>query len=220
MKLIRSQKLLSDFEVEASFYKQIAGGENFLCRNQAVIKRKGILTNKFNAVILCVNPGSCTPANKGYTIPSIDPRTHNPPFVQVNSDPTQWQIMRLMHLKKWKQVVMINLSDLCSGNIDVFLANLKTATAHSFHYHSILSEDRTQELNDILDRNIGALILGWGTNSKIKKLAYTALKNKLIRDKKHMGWKHEECPYYYHPKPITQENKIKWLMTIDKQLLS
>lgn len=217
MELLSKNELLEEFEVEASFYNITIGDQTFECRNQAKVKRKSIETDEFDAIFVLVNPGSCNPLDKNFEISEIDPRNDLIPFVKAKSDSTQWQIMRLMKLKEWDQVNIINLSDLCSGSLKIFRAKLAEAESLSFHHHSIFSDERQKELKKILDANKGPVILGWGTERFIKNKANEVLQNHLIVN--YIGWRHSDDPYYFHPNQRLKARKIEWLKNIEKMLV-
>lgn len=121
--------------------------------------------------------------------------------------------MRLMEKRGWKHFVIINLSDICSGNIDVFFSYLRKAKEFD---HSILSDTRIREMECILDKNRGPVIVAWGTNTRIKQLAKTALDNSLL--KTIVGIKHDRFPFYLHPRPALMEKRVLWLQNINSLL--
>lgn len=214
MELTSRAELLKVFRVEASFYKSKIGDEYITHRNQARIIRRGYSgTTPSDAVVMMVNPGSCNARDKNYNIPTMNPVTDSIPFVEANSDQTQEQLMRLMEKRGWKHFVIINLSDICSGNIDVFFSYLRKMKGN---VHSILSAERINEMKCVLDNNRGPVIAAWGTNTRIKQLAKTALNHSLF--KPIVGLKHELCPYYLHPRPALIENRILWLQKINTLL--
>lgn len=216
MELIAKKHLLREFEVEASFYKMKIGAETFECRNHAKIKSIGFQADRFDAVFILCNPGSCQPEDRD-NVPTIDPRLENAPFLKSKSDETQHQIMRLMLKKRWNQVNIINISDLCAGNLNDFKEKLEKARKVSFHYHSIFSEERNSNLQEVLDLNNGPIIIGWGTNPVIKFLAIEVLQNKHLSHK--VGWEHVKYPFYYHPGPHLAEKKKDWLRILDEQIV-
>lgn len=216
MELIAKKNLLSEFEVEASFYNVKIGTEAFECRSHAKIKRIGFNSDRLDAVLVLCNPGSCHPENRD-NIPTIDPRREDAPFVKSNSDETQHQVMRLMLIKQWNQVNIINISDLCAGNLKSFKESLEKAEKFSFHYHSIFSEERNSKLEEVFDFNTGPVIIGWGTNSVIKSMANDVLQNKHISQG--VGWEYAISPYYYHPGPRLAEKKKEWLTILNQQII-
>lgn len=115
-----------------------------------------------------------------------------------------------MKIKQWNQITIINLSDLCSGNLTDFRNKLTDASLYSFTYHSIFSKEREGELTKLLSSNPNVeLIAGWGTEAFIKNMAKEVIQNKLIN---HLsGWKHKNHPFYYHPNPHNHESKKEWI---------
>ncbi len=85
MELVSKKELLKEFEVEASFYNVKIGDTVFECRNQARIKRKGFSFKLLDAIFILCNPGSCNPVMKE-TVPVLDPRKEEVPFIKANSD--------------------------------------------------------------------------------------------------------------------------------------
>lgn len=215
MEMWRKSELLNRFEVEAGFYKVTIGGTEFQCRNLAVIKRIGTSAKQYDAVLVLCNPGSCKPF-EGTLIPEKNPINNDIPLVKVKSDETQHQIMRLMALAHWEKVCIINLSDLCAGNMSEFKNVLKEAENHGFKYHTIFSEERLCELKRVMDLCTGHVILGWGTDGAIKVLAKKALLHPLLRN--FIGLKSKNPPFYYHPNPHSFEKKKGWIKDIAAML--
>jgi hypothetical protein len=217
MELVSKEELVNEYEVKASFYKLKFDDKVFDCRNRAIIRRIGVNEEDYDAVFILVNPGSCHPESLD-AIPYKNPLHGEIPLIRAESDPTQWQIMRLMRLKAWKQVCMINLSDLCSGNLNNFKSLLEDAKRLSYTYHSIFSKDRSKELNQIIDANKGPLIVGWGTKSYIKPMANTVLQSSSSNTLQVVGWQHQTKPFYYHPNQRLNERKIEWLQRLNALL--
>ncbi|WP_223702162.1 hypothetical protein [Sutcliffiella deserti] len=210
MELLNSKNLLKEFEVKASFYKMEVEKEYYTCRNQARLLRKGFaLNSSIDAVFLLVNPGACSASDQSYDIPVLVPTKETIPFVDAKSDQTQWQLMRLMKLKQWNHTAIINLSDICSGNINVFLKTFKLLQSKKKYEHSILFCRRKKELEALLNQNNGPVIAGWGTNSSIRKIAEEALKHPLLQNI--TGINYRQPPYFLHPRPALMENRRIWL---------
>jgi hypothetical protein len=216
MELVSKEELVNEYEVNASFYKLKIADKVFDCRNRAIIRRKGVNENDYDAVFILVNPGSCNPKSLDL-IPYINPIDKEVPLVRAESDPTQWQIMRLMKLRAWKQVCIINLSDLCSGNLDNFKSLLDDAKRLSYTYHSIFSKERSKELNQIIHANKGPFIVGWGTKGFIKPLVSKALQSH-SSVQPFVGWQHNTKPFYYHPNQRLKKGKIEWLQRLNELL--
>lgn len=213
MELITKKELLKEFEVEASFYNVRINDLLFECRSQARIKRKGTLKEEYDAVLVLCNPGSC---KSSLSPQELDPRIERIPFVLAQSDQTQEQIMRLMELRQWDQVNMINLSDICSGNIDDFQSKLAIAKKALFTCHSIFSKERRDELLSVIQLNKGPVIACWGKRQFMKNEITTILSSDLFNKIK--GWKNSTSPYYYHPNLRIPDRNKEWLITMNEIL--
>ena len=216
MELISKAELVKEYEVNASFYRLKFDDKVFDCRNRAIIRRIGVNQEYYDAVFILVNPGSCHPEMQD-SIQYKNPLHGEIPLIGAESDSTQCQIMRLMKLREWKQVCIINLSDLCSGNLDNFKSLLEDAKRLSYTYHSIFSKERSKELNQIIHANKGPFIVGWGTKDFIKPLANKALQSHSSVQPV-VGWQHNIKPFYYHPNQRLKEGKIEWLQRLNTLL--
>jgi hypothetical protein len=213
MELITKNELLNEFEIEASFYNVRINDLVFECRSQARIKRKGTLKEEYDAVLVLCNPGSC---KSSISPQELDPRKDKIPFVLAQSDQTQEQVMRLMELRQWDQVNMINISDICSGNIDDFRIKLTKAKNALFTYHSIFSKERRDELLSVIELNKGPVIAGWGVRPFMKKEITQILLSGLFKELK--GWENSTYPYYYHPNLRIPDRNKEWLITMNEIL--
>ena len=120
MSFLLAADLKERFYTEGAFYHMELNGEGYACRGLAKIIRRGIETDIADALFVLVNPGSCQPLDENYHFPHYNDNLKQNPFVQANSDPTQYQIMRLMERRRWNMIYIINLSDLRAGNISNF----------------------------------------------------------------------------------------------------
>lgn len=211
-------QLRKEFEVWASFYELEVGSETFLCRNHAYIKRKGERGPKStNALVVMANPGSCHPADPTYKAPTAKSNFTNFPYVPVNVDPTQYQLMRLMKIMDWKEISIINLSDLCSGNMNEFKRKLKQVNDSDIKCHSIFSETRTSERLKYFENKKMNVILAWGKDRSIKRLANHAL-NLIPDDTKIYGLRFlNEAWAFRHPNPLIKDRCIAWLKEMTEQ---
>ncbi|WP_075980800.1 hypothetical protein [Bacillus massilinigeriensis] len=144
------EQLREEFEVSASFYQIKVNNKSYQCRNHALIKRKGIDNHQPDAVIIMANPGSCSPKNTDIELPIMKQHPLNSHYVDVKIDPTQYQLMRLMKMMKWNMISIINLSDLCSGNMSDFKKKNLEVEQNKYYSHSIFSKDRIEELEKML----------------------------------------------------------------------
>lgn len=210
MDFVKVDILKNEFVVEGSFYKVDVNNTEFQCRNFAWIYRYDYKSQeKFDALFVLVNPGQCMPKRSTSVIPQVPVDQIPVTYTLAKTDNTQYQIMRCMKLKTWKNVLLINLSDLRAGNMAEFRQKLKLAENNKFVNHSIFSPVRRQELNSILSKLKGPIILAWGTDPVIRKLAERAIQ--CLPKDNIIGMEHDRKPYYYHASPPPLKGKVKWL---------
>lgn len=197
------------FHTEGAFYHTELNGESYACRGLAKISRRGVETDVADALFVMVNPGSCKPTDEDYLFPKYNKNLSEIPFVQANSDATQYQIMRLMERRGWNMIYIIKLSDLKAGNIEEFKAHLSLFEAQGNDSHSIFSGGRISEIVMLLAEKT-RIIAGWGTQTFMKKRMVHAL-SVLTDSREVSGLPHKTNPYYYHPFPMVQHKYIKWL---------
>lgn len=202
-------ELTAVFKTEGAFYRRIAEGEEFNCRSLAKITRRDAGTREADAVFVMVNPGSCEPENSCYTYPLFTKNYHQVPLIPAKTDPTQVQIMRLMERQNWDCVYVVNLSDLCSGNIDTFKQLKKRFETSWNDTHSIFSEPRIQEIEYLIGEKT-VFIAAWGTQSSMASSMMQAL-TLLPSFGPVCGLPHAKHPYYLHPKPMLKQGCINWL---------
>lgn len=202
------KELNDTFKVNAIFYHAEVNNERFLMRREARISRKGITQNKIDAVVVMVNPGSCKPETKlNHTLPG------KMEMLPATSDPTQHQLMRLMERMGWNELTIVNLSDICEGNLSRFKAIEQKFKAEGIP-HSIFQEGNTVERDELL-ANADHLIFAWGGSDNAKRMAkeYGLYeKGRLLAPYQHaISLIHLEKAYPRHPKPALISNQIKWL---------
>lgn len=216
MSFIPAAELKKTYFTEGAFYQRVVNGEVYTCRSLARVRRKNIDEERVDALFVMVNPGSCQPEDKNYQIPEYEGVLPEVQFVPAKSDPTQYQIMRLMECKGWNTVYIVNLSDLRAGNIDDFREQLKQFEFHKDDSHSIFSASRIIEFERLIESDM-QVIVGWGVQPFMKSKMIEALT--IISDlSKIYGLPHPIYPYYYHPFPMVQHKCIKWLDDICRNL--
>ena len=152
-----------------------------------------------------------------YKAPTAKSNFTNVPYVPVNVDPTQYQLMRLMKIMDWKEISIINLSDLCSGNMNEFKRKLKQVNDSDIKCHSIFSETRTSERLKYFENKKMNVILAWGKDRSIKRLANHAL-NLIPDDTKIYGLRFlNEAWAFRHPNPLIKDRCIAWLKEMTEQ---
>lgn len=214
MEMLNQKTLVDIFDTKAKFY-QLQGEQNYTCRSEAVIFRHGKENDAVDRIIVMANPGSCKPLDNDYKIPAKEASS----FIPVVVDPTQLQLMRLMELRGWNKLKIINLSDLAAGNMDDFGRWLRLAEQDPQVNHSLFDPSRREELEEHLQCTSQPIILAWGKSSLIKKLAARAVQ--VIREEKGLsvnGLQSEAGYAFLHPNPMLKEKCEQWLRLMDKHL--
>ncbi|WP_394231257.1 hypothetical protein [Niallia oryzisoli] len=215
---VYAEQLKKEFKVVASFYNQKVKGKVFPCRNHAYVIRKGNqLNHEVNAILILMNPGTSSPIRKEAFVPTLNLELPSCiPYIEAKPDPTQYQVMRLMKVKDWTRVSILNLSDLCAGNSEDFKKLLQEAEDSGFHFHSIFSVEREKELQSQLSTANGPILLAWGTNGILEPLANKALKK--LPSERIKGLKSTNKPFYYHINPILKEKQIELLTKMNQTI--
>lgn len=216
MSFLLKADLNRKFCTEGAFYYLKLNEVKHICRGLAKISRRGVESDTADALFVLVNPGSCKPEDETYEFPAFNEDLKQVPFVQAQTDPTQYQIMRLMERMKWNMVYIINLSDLRAGNMDEFRKLSNYFESNSDNRHNIFSSNRKGILTSLLSKKT-KIIAGWGKNTIIKERAKIAL-DVLEKLSEVHGIPYEKRPYYKHPFPMLQQKCIKWLDDIQQTL--
>jgi hypothetical protein len=175
------------------------------------------LAEEVEVTFVLMNPGSAEPLNQA-KVPKVEIGSILPfdPEVRLTQpDKAQYQIMRLMKLKNWKRVQIINLSDIKSAGSKKFYSKFKYYENSYDESHSIFSSKRIPELTHTLNLSSkGPIIVAWGTSSDLIRLAGKAINN-LPKDR--IVGIHNNL--YYHASPQKMDDKIRWLISINQILL-
>jgi predicted esterase len=176
--------------------------------------RQGEAPANPDAIFIMMNPGSSEPTEP------VDQRLkeHNVARMKVSlvpakSDPTQYQLMRVMHKMGWQSVRVLNLSDLINTRgTDFARQYIALELSTGFDAHSIFSERRKTELAQKLKRKRGApIILAWGLNEALDPLIHQCLQSighlKGVTGLLTEGSKKK----YRHPLPALQRQKRQWV---------
>lgn len=216
-----SLKLL--FKVFGHFYDLKLGEEIFKCRSVLEIVADGVeysANTLPDAVVIMMNPGSSRPLYKSY-----QPKCHQAndiysdrwqkEIIETRPDNAQYQIMRLMLMRKWKIVRVLNLSDLRNGNSIKFASEFQTSSEiDETHPHSILNVKRSKEFkSQISTKKNGPIIAAWGSVEVLRELAVNA--KKILNGTNLVGVNSDNnSPWYKYPSPYRKEDKLKWLKSM------
>ncbi|MFD1707361.1 DUF1643 domain-containing protein [Siminovitchia sediminis] len=208
MAFIPAEVLRQSFEVYGKFYKYDLNGQIMNMRSHVQIVRKEIQAEKPDCTVIMINPGSWNPSAQ-------DSCQEKGGLIRAKDNQTQHQLMRLMDRMGYNRLDVINLSDICEGNLKKFFNRMDNFQSLEGDRHSIFTKEREAELLEHIDHEI-PIIAGWGTDARIQRLAQQALR--ILGERKLYGIKHEKHPYYYHPKPPVIKDRIRWLNRMEAQL--
>ncbi len=221
MQFIYADELKSQFSVFGHFYDLDIDGRTFNCRSVLEIVSKSIdsITDSNPcAVVVMMNPGSSKPASNSY-IPKMysDSQITSESWVKdvipTKPDNAQYQIMRLMLLKGWKHVRILNLSDLRNGNSGNFSIEFqKSLELDPAAPHSLLSKKRHAELLDYCSKS-RAVIAAWGSTEVLREAA-----EEFLRIVPNVEGLPLEKPWYRYPSPYKKDQKLDWLKAMNEKL--
>ena len=173
-----------------------------------------------DAVFVMMNPGSSKPlveVNNRIRASAI----HKLPIflVPTKPDTTQYQVMRVMHVRGWQHVRVLNLSDLRSPKSAEFIKIFQRLERDEvFDGHSIFSNDREAELSLKLPRSGKfPLVLAWGISDKLTPLVNRCVA-KLPKKRKVIGLLEPGSVHKYrHPLPSLQKDQRRWVEQVIEQ---
>lgn len=226
---IPAEELKQKYGIFGHFYSvKLASKEVVHCRSVLEIvskvripaDRQAVSGFRPDAVFIMMNPGSSKPlveVNSCIRVRAIGslPIT----LVPTKPDTTQYQVMRLMQLRDWSHVRVLNLSDLrCSRSVEFFTLFERLEDELNFESHSVFSEARTKELSLKIPRSRKTLIvLAWGLSDRLTPLIDRCM-TRLPQGKRVIGLlKSGTSNRYRHPLPSLQRDQRKWLEQIVRQ---
>ncbi len=207
MSLIPAEQLKQLFSVDAKFYHAEIENKTILMRREARIRRNGAYTARADAVIVMINPSNCAQAGEKAN------SARDAEWISTNPNPTQYQLMNLMERQGWNLVTLVNLSDICEGNMSKFKVIEKqfnrAGVAHS------LFQERNVEEREALLGSADQLIFAWGSSTVAKRLAaeFGLFRNGQAESpyEHAIAWVAAEKGFPRHPKPATVADRIIWL---------
>ena len=221
MQFVYASELKNKFSVFGHFYDLDIEGVTFKCRSCLEIIEKSnddFQSSKPDAVVVMMNPGSSKPLDdkyqpKKFGVNDISSPSWNKEFILTKPDNAQYQIMRLMLLKSWTHVRVLNLSDLRNGNSGNFATEYKQAEKLDPSLpHSIMHKGRNSELNAYCQQT-QQVIAGWGSLEVLRKPA----QDFLTQVSEVCGLKLEN-PWFRYPSPYKKDQKLSWLRDINEEL--
>jgi len=211
---LTADELKKIFEVKARFYNiQYNEAYSKECRSILEIRRKDTKVKINDGVVIMMNPGSSKPAEPFYNIKLIQKESFDSDelmkisLVETKADNTQYKIMRVIEANKLNYVKVINLSDIRESKSKIFYDHLeKLEIVDTENIHSIFSEKRINELDDVFKRKRNLkIITAWGVSPNLDILIELAYKSNRL--KKTIGY------YKYNHPRITG-----WVERVNKEI--
>jgi predicted esterase len=207
--------LKQHYQVFGHFYQvELRGGEQVACRSVVEIVRREEIPALPDAIFIMMNPGSSEPLEPVQQLVKLRNLARmKVSLVATKSDPTQYQLMRLMQQMGWRYVRVLNLSDLINTRGAGFARQYNALESQTgFDSHSIFAEERKPELTQQLKRQRGApIVLAWGLNVALDPLIHQCL-NSIGHLEGITGLLVEGSKKKYrHPLPALQVQKQQWV---------
>lgn len=221
MEFIYADELKKRFSVFGHFYDLQINNQIFQCRSVLEIISKSIDDASDSipcAVVVMMNPGSSRPLDKDYVprrylVSQIMSENWEKDIIPARPDNAQYQIMRLMLLKDWKHVRILNLSDLRNGNSGKFSIEFEKADKlDQTHPHSLTNIARQKELLAYCYQ-APLIIAAWGSTEVLKNSA-----KRFIVLISHVKGLPLQYPWYRYPSPYKKKQKMEWLECMESEL--
>jgi len=225
-----ADELKQCYQVFGHYYDLELAGEVFPCRSVANIvglcTELETLGGPPDAVVVMMNPGSSRPFDstyrpRRYATEHILTGRRKREYTRVRPDNTQYQIMRLMHIKSWRHVRIVNLSDLRDGNSGSFAkAYLNASALDPSCAHSLMHPKRHKELFRACE-GAKQIIAAWGANKVQEpeaKLCLALLQSYSKKRGSALKGMPLANPWFRFASPYRKDQKLAWLKAIAAQV--
>ncbi len=178
----------------------------FKFRKYLNIKLKNSIKQRPDLMIIMMNPGASRP---------LDAIDNNNLESEAIPDRTQDQIMKVMTACKLEYARVLNLTDIRDPKSNQMLLKLTELDQQGIP-HSLFDSRRRNEFDALFIKNV-PVILAWGVNKKLQKLAEKAIEiisvdNTVGLNKVGTSWA------YYHPLPQNFQKQLEWVDKIIEAL--
>ena len=174
-----------------------------------------------SALVVMMNPGSSRPVQDTYrpvTVNSVSDIPVTRELVPAVPDTTQYQVLKIAMAMNWRHVRILNISDLRESKSTLFFEkDLALRNHEDGDFHTLWSDNRTQERQALLGNNDIPILVGWRQSSCVLPLAKLCWSQ--ISDRNPIGVRSSYTdPVFFHPSPMLQEKKNEWLIDVLNQL--
>ena len=216
MEFVYADELKRSFSVRGHFYDVEIAGKVFPCRSVLeIIANAGDseATGVPDAVVIMMNPGSSRPLDisyipKCYSVSDVLDGGWSRELIPARPDNAQYQLMRLMLLKRWKHVRVLNLSDLRNGNSGSFSVDFEDAQKRDpSSPHSIIHPKRLGGLQRDCAGS-SRIVAAWGSTEVLRNAAIA-----FLSEIPGVQGLQLDYPWYRYPSPYRKDQKIDWLIS-------
>jgi hypothetical protein len=212
-------ELKTNYDISGHFYNLKLSNSTLNCRSVLEIRRKKIVCELPDIVVIMMNPGSSVPLNKLYEPKTFSKEAYiklkKKEIVPTRPDNAQYQIMRLIEKNNWNFVRILNLSDLRNGNSGKFQTEFRNALKlDNTSPHCITHIERKRELIDSTESKSNKIIAAWGEIAELNESAESILR----MDKIIIGLRKGETSNFRYASPYMKTQKVEWLIEIQKEI--
>lgn len=222
-RFVPAEQLKPTYDVFGHFYSvQLDSREIVHCRsvleiadNRCISPGSDALSRRQpDAVFIMMNPGSSRPLiDVNQCIRADEIQDLSISLVPTRPDTTQYQVMRVMSVRRWRHVRVLNLSDLRCSKSGEFIKLFQRLEADAgFDAHSVFAARRSRELAEKLPRGKQTpLVYAWGLSEKLDPLIERCL-SRIPSHQPSLGVREQGTTNKYrHPLPSLQKDKQIWL---------
>ena len=159
-------------------------------------ERNQLLSCQPDIVVVMMNPGKSRPCEggdgQGRRPHAIGTGAH---LVPTCPDKTQQALVKVMRSKGFRHARVLNLSDVSEPKSTKFLDDIRHNRLPQGY--SVFCSVRNRELQCRLNPTTGIVIVAWGKNYRLRKLAETAIGSFNSFGLRFHGWGNQ--PLFYHP---------------------
>lgn len=195
------------YQVRGRFYSLKGKAKVYFCRDVLELHRDEVQQTACDAIFVMMNPGSSK------LLDVMDTDVNIATMLPTKPDTTQYQLMRLMEVLRWKRVRVLNLSDLRNARSADFYNDVSAfENREGQAEHSIFSAARRMELTTALVRKSGAPVFAaWGVGRPLEDLARRALASLNAMKVVPVGLSHRHGSWAFrHPLPKGQAPQQQW----------
>jgi len=177
------------------------------------INENEVLGKEVDAIFIMMNPGSSAPEDKE--------NDNKDKMVKTKPDKTQDQVMAVMEAMDWKNVRVLNISDLRNARSKEFYKLLReVAKIPSGEKHSIFSISRKDDLEELWTLKDNAPVIAtWGVDDDLDALIAQCMKFFKEKGIEPIGWlKSGTKDRFYHPLPPSTPKQKEWREEVIKGL--